>query len=78
MGSYILSGGTIVEKIFKKIAPKACVGVACLNELFLGSFIIEKFNVASQAVRLKRDGCVNSDVDLNKVMDTVRLKYIST
>ena len=72
-GAYILSGGRLVEKIFKRVSPRACVGVACLNELVLGSFIAEKFGVAAQAVRLKRDGCVNSDVEWSVVADVVKL-----
>jgi hypothetical protein len=72
-GTYILSGGRLVEKIFRKLMPKACVGVGCINELLLGSFVAEKFNVVGQAVKLKRDGCVNSDVDWNSVRDTLHL-----
>jgi hypothetical protein len=73
-GVYILSGGRLVERIFRSFNPKACLGVACLNELVLGSFLAEKFDVAAQAVRLKRDGCVNTDVEWNILADMVKLK----
>ncbi|MBS7645304.1 MAG: DUF116 domain-containing protein [Candidatus Bathyarchaeia archaeon] len=76
-GIYILTGGRIVEKIFRRFNPKACVGVACLNELVLGSFIAEKFDVAAQAVRLKRDGCVDTDVEWGLVAETVKLNAAS-
>ena len=72
-GAYILSGGRLVEKIFQKLTPKACVGVGCVNELLLGSFVAEKFDIVGQAVKLKRDGCVNSDVDWSIVMATLHL-----
>ncbi len=77
-GAYILSGGRIVEKIFKMLTPKACLGVACLNELVLGSFVAKKFDIAIQTIRLKRDGCVNTDVDWSTVLDAIRLRLTFT
>lgn len=55
---FILPGGSVVEKILVKEKPTACLGVACLKELMLGSFACEKFGVAAQGVPLLRDGCV--------------------
>ena len=70
---HILPGGSIVTKIFAKEKPKACLGVACLKELMLGSFVSEKLGVIGQGVALLRDGCVNTCVDWKAVSDALRL-----
>jgi len=62
-GVFIISGGSIVSKILRKERPWACVGVACLKELVLGSFVCEKFGTMSHCIPLLRDGCVETDVD---------------
>jgi hypothetical protein len=64
-GIYLISGGSVVSKIFEKIKPKACIGVACLKELMLGSFVAEKFGIVTQCVALSKDGCVNTEVEWN-------------
>jgi len=64
---FILPGGSIVAKIFAKARPKACLGIACLKELVLGSYVCEKLGVIAQGVPLLRDGCVNTDVDWKQV-----------
>lgn len=73
---FILSGGRIVKKIFNKMKIKACIGVACVHELVLGGFIAEKFGVAVQAVQLTKDGCVDTDVDLHLLQNTLQ-RYVS-
>lgn len=70
---YIIPGGSIVKKIFAKEKPKACLGVACLKELMLGSFVCEKVGVIGQGVALLRDGCVNTCVDLKAVGNALRV-----
>jgi len=73
-GVYLISGGSIVSKIFEKVKPKACVGVACLKELVLGSFVAEKFGVIAQCIALSKDGCVNTEVEWDAVKKVVELK----
>lgn len=70
---YILPGGSIVTRIFAKEKPKACLGVACLKELMLGSFVCEKIGVIAQGVALLRDGCVNTRVNWKTVGNALRL-----
>jgi len=74
---FILPGGSIVKKILTKEKPSACLGVACLKELMLGSFICEKFGVAGQGIALLRDGCVNTIVDWKTLNDHMYLKTIT-
>jgi len=75
---FILPGGSIIERIFRELKPKACLGIACLKELVLGSFICEKFNVASQGVPLIKDGCVNTEVRWSDVYKAIALSAGST
>ncbi len=70
---FILPGGSMAKNILTKEKPNACLGVACLKELMLGSFICEKFGVAGQGIALLRDGCVNTDVDWNILNDHMHL-----
>nr|NIP66909.1 DUF116 domain-containing protein [Candidatus Bathyarchaeota archaeon]NIU81020.1 DUF116 domain-containing protein [Candidatus Bathyarchaeota archaeon]NIV67676.1 DUF116 domain-containing protein [Candidatus Bathyarchaeota archaeon]NIW16246.1 DUF116 domain-containing protein [Candidatus Bathyarchaeota archaeon]NIW34284.1 DUF116 domain-containing protein [Candidatus Bathyarchaeota archaeon] len=70
---FILPGGSIAKKILAKEKPDACLGVACLKELMLGSFICEKFGAAGQGVALLRDGCVNTEVDWKILNDRMHL-----
>ncbi|MCS7364126.1 MAG: DUF116 domain-containing protein [archaeon GB-1867-035] len=71
---FIIPGGSVVEKIFKKFKPKACIGVACLKELILGSFITEKFNIIGQGIPLLRDGCVNTIVNWKDLYSCLNLR----
>lgn len=59
----IISGGSIVPKTFAKLKPKGCLGVGCLKELVMGSFICEKFGVAGQGLPLLKDGCLETNLD---------------
>jgi len=70
---FIIPGGSIVKKILAKEKPNACLGVACLKELMLGSFICEKFGVVGQGIGLLRDGCVNTEVDWKILNDRMHL-----
>lgn len=70
---FILPGGSVVNRIFAKTKPNACLGVACLKELMLGSFACEKFGIAGQGVPLLKDGCVNTEVDWRILKDCMHL-----
>ncbi|MCW4042321.1 MAG: DUF116 domain-containing protein [Candidatus Bathyarchaeota archaeon] len=59
----IISGGSIVPKIFTKFKPKASLGVGCFKELVMGSFVCEKFGIAGQGFPLLKDGCLETDLD---------------
>ncbi|TRO60386.1 DUF116 domain-containing protein [[Eubacterium] cellulosolvens] len=60
---FIISGGSIVPKIFAKFRPKASLGVGCFKELVMGSFVCEKFGIAGQGLPLLKDGCLETDLD---------------
>ncbi|RLE49971.1 MAG: DUF116 domain-containing protein [Candidatus Methanomethylicota archaeon] len=73
-GTYIIPGGSVITKIFEKVKPKACLGVACLKELVLGSFLCEKFGVIGQGIPLLKDGCINTTVNWREVFKLLTLK----
>ena len=70
---FVLPGGSIVENILQKIKPKACLGVACMKELFLGNFITERNNVVPYTLPLLKDGCSQTEVDLPELNSTILL-----
>jgi hypothetical protein len=70
---FILAGGSMVTKILAKVKPKACLGVACLRELFLGIYACEKSRVIVQGVVLLRDGCFETLVDWKSLNEALHL-----
>jgi hypothetical protein len=71
---YIVSGGSMVKKILSLERPKACLGIACVKELILGSFICEKFDVVPQGLSLLKDGCIETVVDMNNLLSSLQIK----
>jgi hypothetical protein len=63
MRAVVISGGSVVPKIFARLRPRGCLGVGCLKELVMGSFVCEKFGVAGQGLPLLKDGCFETDLD---------------
>lgn len=68
--TFIVPGGSMVAKIIGKYRPKAVFGVACLKELNISA---EEIPIPTQSVELSKDGCVNTDVDLEKVKAALNL-----
>ncbi len=69
---FIVSGGSMVKKILSLERPKACLGIGCDKELILGSFICEKYNTIPQGIPLLRDGCTETEVDLEILLETLQ------
>lgn len=61
---FICPGGAMIFKIVRKFRPKGVMGVACMKELVLCA---EELRIPGQGVELLRNGCFNTDVDLEKV-----------
>jgi len=72
-GVFIVSGGSVVQSLLRRVMPKGCLGVACLHELVLGSFLAEKMGVVTQGVQLAKDGCVDTVLDWSKLHSAIRL-----
>lgn len=74
MGVRILKGGSAISHLLHTIKPKAVLGVACSFEGALGMLECERLGIAVQTVILLRDGCADTDVDLDEVMETMEFR----
>ncbi len=73
---FVVPGGAMVFNIAKKYRPKGVVAVACLNELREGAARTEsEYNVPFQIIRLTKDGCVNTNVCCDEVVDVMYKKF---
>jgi len=68
-GVKILKGGSAVAKLIEEMKPKAVLGVACNFEGALGILECERKGVIVQFVSLLRDGCADTDVELDEVFE---------
>lgn len=73
-GLFILKGGRIVEKLIPELKPKAIVGVACFFEGSEGMKLCEKHGITVQFVPLTKDGCVDTDVNLDEALEVISRK----
>jgi hypothetical protein len=72
-GTYITPGGGFVRRTIKKIRPKAIVGVGCPSELNWAMVEFSNKGLLGQGVILLRDGCVETDVDLEEVFHVMEM-----
>ena len=70
-GTFIMPGGSLAKTIMVDLKPKASLGVACSKELVMGSYLCEKVGVIGQGVKLLKDGCINTVVDLKTLKDAL-------
>jgi hypothetical protein len=74
MKYFIVGGGSHVINIVNKYKPKAVLGIACFNELQMA---VEKLGGGSkfpgQGVMLKKDGCINTEVDMGEVKEKINM-----
>lgn len=61
---YILPGGSGVRKILQKARYDGIVGVACTDELQLGMKILEQYNTPYQAIPLTKNGCSQTQFNI--------------
>jgi len=72
--SYIAPGGGFVRRIIKKVKPGAVVGIGCSYEVNMGLIEVSSKGIPVQGVILLKGGCVETDVDLEEVFHTLKLK----
>jgi len=68
---YMVPGGGIIRKILSERNYDAVVGIACFPELELGKKLTGRMDVASQMVPLNEDGCQDTSVDVDRVLEKV-------
>ena len=70
---FIAPGSTLMKRMVKKYKPKAIIGVGCHMEVEEGMAALAAYGVPAQGVILDRDGCVNTRVDVLKLMEKIRI-----
>jgi len=68
---YVVPGGSCIPQILKKYHYEGLVGVACGQELKLGSEALNKTGSAGQAVPLIRNGCSNTSFSMQSLERTL-------
>ncbi len=66
----IAPGGSMVMKALERFGPLAVAGVACIKEIVLA---MENIRIPVQGIELLRDGCVDTDVNLEDVFSVLRM-----
>ena len=65
---FIVPGASIIKKILKEFPkPDMAIGVACDAELKEGIALMKKEGINSKSLMLLKDGCVNTEVDFDKL-----------
>lgn len=70
---YMVGGGSHAIKIVKNARPRAVFGIACYDDAKLGVEKIREYGIPTQAVLLSKAGCVNTEVEIDKVIATLDL-----
>ena len=70
---YVVPGGTFVERIVKKVKPKAAFGVACHRDLNMAMHGLSDWKCVVQGLPLLKDGCVQTEVDLEELFKRMRV-----
>jgi len=67
MGLFAVKGGRALLKLSSEYKPKAVVGIACYYEGELAFKVFKGSDVAVQYVPLNKDGCANTDTNIEEV-----------
>lgn len=70
---FISPGGSLVKNIIKRNNFKGILGVACVPELEQALGFVKKTKIIAVAVPLLRDGCVDTDVDWERIRELAGL-----
>ena len=70
---YIMKGGKAIHNILVEQKIKAVVAVACHFEGVQGIKMTDSLKVIAQFIPLLKDGCYNTDVDINDVEKIMKI-----
>ena len=80
-GVCVAPGGTLVLEFLAQRKPRGIVAVACHKELEMGLEAVAKMGQepdwgmpATVIVPLSKDGCVDTEVDVERVLEVIRLQ----
>ncbi len=71
---YAIPGSSMAKKLLKEKDHKAVIAVACHSELVEGFEAAHVFDVPVQGVPLRKEGCVDTEVDVDKVEEKLRIR----
>jgi len=75
-GVCVAPGGSLALRVVKELAPKGVLAVACYKELLEGTQLVAKLPGKKPVVLtlpLTKDGCVDTEVDLEAGLRLLRL-----
>jgi len=75
---YMVGGGSHAMRIIKNARPKAILGIACYDEAMMALAKTGEYGIPTQAVMLRKAGCVNTEVDLDDVLASFNLGNVVT
>ena len=70
---YMVGGGSHAIRIVKNARPQAVFGIACFDDAKLAGDKIRGYGIPAQAVLLSKAGCVNTEVDLDRVLEKLNI-----
>ena len=73
-GVRMLKGGSAIARLLDELKPGAVLGVACGFEGALGMLECERKETPAQFVALVRDGCADTDVELEAVIELLEFR----
>ena len=65
---YMVGGGSHAIKVVKNARPRAVFGIACFDDAKLAVDKIGEYGIPTQAVLLSKAGCVNTEVEIDRVL----------
>ena len=71
---FILPGGSCVQKILEKKSYDGVVGIACTDELKLGSKILCNWNTPALSVPLTKNGCSETQFNIEMLKNVLEEK----
>ncbi len=73
---YMVGGGSHAIRIIKNARPKAILGIACFDEAMMALAKTGEYGIPTQAVLLRKAGCINTEVDLDDVLASFNLDNV--
>jgi hypothetical protein len=70
---FIVPGSSFIKRLIQGHRPKAIVGIGCLLEVKEGNVMAERYGLVSMGVVSTKDGCVETEVDWDKVFEIALL-----
>ncbi|WP_042706670.1 DUF116 domain-containing protein [Methanomicrobium mobile] len=70
---WIAPGSTLIKRMVKQYRPQAVIGVGCMIEVREGLELLDKANIIGMGVVTLKDGCVETMMNWQDLMDTALL-----